>query len=165
MSTKAIQHEDENDKIEAKLSADAVKAKLPDGKYDIFGLVFDVKSGKFEDRVSGKPVSDFTFESGETTLGEAIFPVNPTQFATEETRDAVLAIVLPELLKSGSVTDYSKHDTKLHQPAYRPLVERGIEFFKGEKAVLVNAGLLANSIIRSGEAVTLAGLKDTLNLD
>lgn len=133
-------------------------------RLDIFGLFFDNKDGKFyPDLKSKDPVSQYTFVAGEVenTAGVS-FPINPTQFATEATRDSLIAWLKKELAPKG-LTDATKHDNWVINAFFRKVPERQIELHFGDKIVVINAGLLANSIIRGGEARALDGLIATVN--
>lgn len=140
------------------------KPAAPADRYDIFGLFFDIKDGKFYPDLKAKdPVSQYTFETGDVlnTASDG-FAVNPTQFATEATRVSLIAWLKKELAVKG-LTDATPHDNWILNAFFRRVPERQIELHFGEKIVTINAGLLANSIIRGGEDRTVAGLLATIN--
>ncbi len=118
-------------------------------KVNIFGLLFDTVTKTFTNS-DGEPLvlgGDWTFED---FLGH-----NPLQFATAETAERIVEI-LKTSLPAG--IEYEIQETKVGWLG-RP--QRIIKVSRYGLSEHLNAGLVANSIIRSG---SLEGVKADLKL-
>jgi hypothetical protein len=115
-------------------------------KQNIFGLLFDPKTGKvtFEDGEIPAVGGDFTFEEHNG--------YNPLQYATEKTCEKLIV-----LLKSyfGAQYTYETIETEV-TGAIAPPVQKLIRISKNGIFGDFNAGLIANSIIRSGSLNSLS---------
>lgn len=109
-------------------------------KRNIFGLLFNPKTGKvtFEDGEVPTVGADFTFEDHEG--------YNPLQYATEKTAEAVA-----DLLKKAFPSDVSVKTAKTKpEGPVQPPASWQIEVSRFGISESFNAGLIANSLIRSG---------------
>jgi len=108
-------------------------------KRNIFGLIFDDRSGKvtYDDGEIPFLGCDFTFESTTDIVGQ---PVNPLQYATDKTGEKIIAI-----LKATLPGDVTYKLSRIGDPAalHVTIQRNGI----GET---FNVGLIANSLIRQG---------------
>lgn len=106
---------------------------------NIFGLLYDDRKGTvcFEDGEVPAVGGDFTFENPKNFLGDFC---NPFQFATDETADKLITS-----LKSVLPADVKIRRFRFGDPAANLL-----EFERAGIRESFNAGLIANSLIRSG---------------
>jgi hypothetical protein len=109
-------------------------------KRNIFRLIFDSETGKLTNEDgSALPVgADFTFEDHPG--------YNPLQYATEETAKKIVDAIRPALPSDVVI---ASHKTETHGPVAPP-PQAQILFFRWGITAEFNAGLIANSIIRSG---------------
>ena len=108
-------------------------------KKNIFGLIYDDKTGKvtYDDGEAPAVGADFTFENQEG--------VNPLQYATQKTAEKLVEILKVELPKDIKYTIARlTYVQSLTIPPISITVERN-----GIKEQF-SAGLIANSLIRSG---------------
>tara|TARA_R110000868_G_scaffold153995_2_gene379985 strand:+ start:764 stop:1144 length:381 start_codon:yes stop_codon:yes gene_type:complete len=106
---------------------------------NIFGLFYDDRKGTvcFEDGEVPPVGGDFTFESPKDFSGQS---AGPLQFATDETADkliALLKVILPT-------------DTKIRRVRGGDPPANFLDFERAGIKGSFNAGLIANSLIRSG---------------
>lgn len=106
---------------------------------NIFGLIFDDRKGTvcFEDGEVPAIGGDFTFESPKDFIGQFC---NPLQYATDATAEKVIASLKKVLPSDVTIRRFRAGDP----PANFLELERA-----GIKETF-NAGLIANSLIRSG---------------
>lgn len=111
---------------------------------NVWGFWFEPGTGHIYDQDGGQQPFTFQNVSIFDQYSGRVYPANPLQFATRETAEKVLAhlqALTPAL------------ELKLHEsvwaggPYLRPAVEYGVETPSG---TVMNAGLVANSIMRSG---------------
>jgi len=109
-------------------------------KRNIFGLLYNPKTGKvtFEDGEAPAVGADFTFEDHEG--------YNPLQYATEKTADAIV-----DVLKKALPSDISFKAVKTKpEGPVQPPASWQIEVSRFGISESFNAGLIANSLIRTG---------------
>ncbi len=116
-------------------------------KQNVHGLIFDSKTGKITLPDGEKPAigADFTFEYHPNW--------NPLQYATEETTDKLVDLLRNNFTDVKFSKDLLSYPTPIPPPGWMITAERyGI-------AEAFNAGMVANSLIRSG---SLAGFRAEL---
>lgn len=113
-------------------------------KINIFGLLFDTKTGKvtYDDGEVPAVGGDFTFENHEG--------YNPLQYATDATATKLVA-----LLKTDLPADckFFIERTKVEGPIAPP-PQIVISIWRNGISESFNAGLIANSLIRSGSLIS-----------
>lgn len=108
-------------------------------KRNIFGLIYDDKTGKVTDEDGNAPAigADFTFENQEG--------VNPLQYATQKTAEKIISILKAELPKD---IEYQAERLVYEQSLTIPPIN--ITLSRNGIKASFSAGLIANSLIRSG---------------
>lgn len=109
-------------------------------KRNIFGLIFDSETGKvtLDDGTPPAVGADFTFED--------VPGHNPLQYATEETGKKLIEAIKPAVAPDIFI---ALRKTENHGPIAPP-AQTQIYFVRWGITAEFNAGLVANSIIRSG---------------
>ena len=114
-------------------------------KQNIFGLLFDTKTGKvtYDDGEIPAVGKDFTFEDHPG--------YNPLQYATDKT-GALIVQTLKESLPAG--IEFELFRTKVEGPI-QPPPQLQVKISQNGIFGEFNVGLIANSLIRSGSLTSL----------